>query len=157
MWATAVDHVAAAGAARSAGALEQRILRFFPLPEPQIAATLRELEPTAAAGVTTCLRRGELEVATVFAPAGGRLLVVRGWRCARGTGTSCSPTTGRRSTRSSRALLLYGADDRAAESCTGGLMAGGLTDLAGSSAYVLGGLAVYSNEAKTALPASRRR
>ena len=37
-----------------------------------------------------------------------------------------------------------------AESCTGGLMAGRLTDLAGSSAYVLGGLVVYSNEAKTA-------
>ena len=30
-------------------------------------------------------------------------------------------------------------------------MAGRLTDLAGSSAYVLGGLVVYSNEAKTAL------
>ena len=30
-------------------------------------------------------------------------------------------------------------------------MAGRLTDRAGSSAYVLGGLVVYSNEAKTAL------
>jgi nicotinamide-nucleotide amidase len=30
-------------------------------------------------------------------------------------------------------------------------MAGRLTDLAGSSAYVLGGLVVYSNEAKSAL------
>jgi nicotinamide-nucleotide amidase len=30
-------------------------------------------------------------------------------------------------------------------------MAGRLTDLAGSSAYVLGGLVVYSNEAKTSL------
>ena len=38
-----------------------------------------------------------------------------------------------------------------AESCTGGLLAGRLTDLAGSSAYVLGGLVVYSNTAKTAL------
>jgi nicotinamide-nucleotide amidase len=38
-----------------------------------------------------------------------------------------------------------------AESCTGGLMAGRLTDLAGSSAYVLGGLVVYSNAAKAAL------
>ena len=38
-----------------------------------------------------------------------------------------------------------------AESCTGGLLAGRLTDRAGSSAYVLGGLVVYSNEAKVAL------
>ena len=38
-----------------------------------------------------------------------------------------------------------------AESCTGGLMAGRLTDRAGSSAYVLGGLTVYSDEAKVAL------
>jgi len=38
-----------------------------------------------------------------------------------------------------------------AESCTAGLLAGRLTDLAGSSEYVVGGLVVYSNEAKTAL------
>jgi nicotinamide-nucleotide amidase len=38
-----------------------------------------------------------------------------------------------------------------AESCTGGLLAGRLTDLAGSSDYVLGGLVVYSNEAKVRL------
>jgi nicotinamide-nucleotide amidase len=38
-----------------------------------------------------------------------------------------------------------------AESCTGGLLAARLTDLAGSSDYVQGGLVVYSNEAKAAL------
>ena len=38
-----------------------------------------------------------------------------------------------------------------AESCTGGLLAARLTELAGSSDYVLGGLVVYSNEAKAAL------
>lgn len=35
-----------------------------------------------------------------------------------------------------------------AESCTGGLIASRLTDLAGSSAYVLGGIVAYSNTAK---------
>ena len=38
-----------------------------------------------------------------------------------------------------------------AESCTGGLVAGLLTDIAGSSAVVERGFVVYSNEAKTAM------
>jgi nicotinamide-nucleotide amidase len=37
------------------------------------------------------------------------------------------------------------------ESCTGGLMTARLTDRAGSSAYVAGGVVAYSNEAKSAL------
>jgi nicotinamide-nucleotide amidase len=38
-----------------------------------------------------------------------------------------------------------------AESCTGGLIAGALTAIAGSSDVVEGGLVTYSNEAKTLL------
>jgi nicotinamide-nucleotide amidase len=36
----------------------------------------------------------------------------------------------------------------AAESCTGGLLLSSLTDISGSSAYILGGVVTYSNEAK---------
>lgn len=35
-----------------------------------------------------------------------------------------------------------------AESCTGGLILSTLTDVSGSSAYVMGGIVTYSNEAK---------
>jgi len=35
-----------------------------------------------------------------------------------------------------------------AESCTGGLIMSTLTDVSGSSAYVMGGIVTYSNEAK---------
>ena len=47
-----------------------------------------------------------------------------------------------------QALLAKGATVCAAESCTGGLLLSALTDVAGSSAYVPGGLVTYSNESK---------
>ena len=46
------------------------------------------------------------------------------------------------------ALLRTGLTVCTAESCTGGLILSALTDVAGSSAYVEGGLVTYSNEAK---------
>jgi len=48
-------------------------------------------------------------------------------------------------------LIERGSTIATAESCTAGLLAARLTERAGSSAYVLGGLVVYSNEAKHAL------
>ncbi|MBU2954339.1 nicotinamide-nucleotide amidase [Marinobacter sp. F3R08] len=48
-------------------------------------------------------------------------------------------------------LLRAGRTVATAESCTGGWVAKVLTDRAGSSAYVLGGLVTYSNEAKQGL------
>jgi nicotinamide-nucleotide amidase len=151
MWKDAVETAPLRELLARAGTLEQRILRFFPLPEPQIAATLRELDADALPlEITTCLRRGELELATVFAPAdaaayGGLEAALRerhGDVLFSDDGATIDTVVAR---------LLSGRTIATAESCTGGLMAGRLTDLAGSSAYVLGGLVVYSNEAKTAL------
>ena len=134
-----------------AGTLEQRILRFFPLPEPQIAATLRELDADALPlEITTCLRRGELEVATVFAPSAAAAYAEFEAALRERHGDVLFSDDGA-TIDEVVARLLAGRTIATAESCTGGLMAGRLTDLAGSSAYVLGGLVVYSNEAKTAL------
>ena len=44
--------------------------------------------------------------------------------------------------------LAVGATVALAESCTGGMVAAALTDVAGSSGYVLGGVVSYSDEAK---------
>src|SRR5687767_9850399 len=72
MWRTALGTGGLAAALAGAGALEQRILRLFGIPESEIALTLREAEaggvPLSALEITTCLRRGEIEVATVFEP-----------------------------------------------------------------------------------------
>ncbi|MEO6223485.1 MAG: nicotinamide-nucleotide amidohydrolase family protein [Vicinamibacterales bacterium] len=45
-------------------------------------------------------------------------------------------------------LLKHRLTLAAAESCTGGLFLGALTDIAGSSAWVAGGVVAYANEAK---------
>ncbi len=52
------------------------------------------------------------------------------------------------SARVGAALAERGALVCAAESCTGGLILSTLTDCAGSSAYVQGGIVAYSNDAK---------
>lgn len=52
------------------------------------------------------------------------------------------------SARVGAALAERGAWVCAAESCTGGLILSTLTDCAGSSAYVQGGIVAYSNDAK---------
>jgi nicotinamide-nucleotide amidase len=134
-----------------AGAFEQRIMRVAGVPESELARLLRELDFSLdPLEVTTCLRRGELEIATVFEPAAAdtyasleAAVVDRfGERVFSRDGSTIDAIV---------AELLLGPPVRTiavAESCTGGLMAGRLTDRAGSSAYVLGGVVVYSNEAK---------
>ena len=85
-------------------------------------------------------------------PAAGRLRRARGARPRAPRRHAVQRRRRARSTsRSPTRLRARGWTIATAESCTGGLLAGRLTELAGSSDYVLGGLVVYANEAKVAL------
>jgi nicotinamide-nucleotide amidase len=151
MWDDALATAPVRDLVARAGTLDQRIMRIVGVPEAELAKLLRDTDaPLDRLEITTCLRRGELEIATVFAPdaspdyAGLESAMVDrfGERVFSRDGATIDEIV---------ATLLLGPPVRTvavAESCTGGLMAGRLTDRAGSSAYVLGGVVVYSNEAK---------
>ena len=152
MWATATETEPLRGLLARAGALEQRMLRLFGVPESEIALSLAAIERDGVAldqlEITTCLRRGEIEIAVVFAPAAAAAYeaLVEGIRAHHAERLfSVDGAT----VDEQVAGLLAGRTIACAESCTGGLMAGRLTDRAGSSAYVLGGVVVYSDAAKT--------
>jgi nicotinamide-nucleotide amidase len=154
MWEMAVGTPAFAAAIADATVYRRGILRLFGIPESEIANTLREAE---AAGlelepleITTCLRRGEIEIATRFEPPAQEAYdalveLIRGRHA--DTLFSDDGTT----IDDQVVALLAGRTIAVAESCTGGLMAARLTDRAGSSAYFLGGVVAYSDEAKISL------
>jgi nicotinamide-nucleotide amidase len=157
MWEPALATEAVRAALAGATELDQRIVRMIGLPESEIAHTLRDFEAEGMAldrlEITTCLRRGEIEVATVYEPDAAGDYAAFEHALVERHGEQVFSTDGRTVDEIVAGLLL-GPPVRTvavAESCTGGLMAGRLTDRAGSSAYVLGGLTVYSNEAKVEL------
>jgi nicotinamide-nucleotide amidase len=161
MWRQALRTSAALPAAL-AGAREYRrdMLRLYGIPESEIAATLRGAQSAGIAfehlEITTCLRRGEVEVVTRYEPQHAKVYeafaqVVR----ERHPDTLFSDDG---TTVDEQVFALLRGDGTrpaqtiaAAESCTGGLLSARLTERPGSSEVVRGGLVVYSNEAKVAL------
>jgi nicotinamide-nucleotide amidase len=106
--------------------------------------------PLAELEITTCLRRGEIEISTRFEPtaepAYDALLDYIREHQSRALFSEDGSTIDEQV-----AALLAGRMVAVAESCTGGLMAARLTERAGSSEYFAGGVVAYSNEAKVAL------
>jgi nicotinamide-nucleotide amidase len=72
MWRMAVDTDAFRAAIVGARSYRRSIVRLYGLPESEIANTLRAAEeagvPLEPLEITTCLRRGEIEVATRYEP-----------------------------------------------------------------------------------------
>ncbi len=154
MWHTALETPAAQQAIAGRTIYRQEMLRMFGLPESGLAETLREAETTvpgfAALEITTCLRGGEVEMVTRYEPAAAgayqqltRLLRDKhGHQLYSEDGSTVDDLVAR---------LLAGRKIATAESCTAGLLAARLTERAGSSDYVMGGVVSYSNQAKAEL------
>lgn len=151
MWARAAGTEAFRAAVAGAGAYEQSLLRLFGIPESEIAATLREaegrIEGLAELEITTCLRRGEVELVVRYEPRSQAA-----WRalCAlveeRHAGTLFSDDGS--TVDEQVAQLLAGRTIAVAESCTAGLMAARLAERPGASAYLAGGAVTYADAAK---------
>ncbi|MBS9372101.1 CinA-like protein [Rhodococcus sp. B50] len=154
MWPSAVTSPAVAEVLSRADDLQQETVRAYGLHEAQLAETLRraeaEIPGLECLEITTCLRHGELDMVTRFASGDAdvyrRLLDV----LTEHHGRQIFSTDG--STIDDQLIAaLDGRSIATAESCTGGLVAARLTDRPGSSAYVMGGVVSYSNDAKSDL------
>ncbi|HEV7175285.1 MAG TPA: molybdopterin-binding protein, partial [Solirubrobacteraceae bacterium] len=125
MWRTAIQTEAFREAIAGATTYVNGVLRLFGIPESEIASTLRaaeadglELEPLE---ITTCLRRGEIEVSTRYEPPGeGAYRKLVQFIRDRHSDTLFSEDG---STVDDQVIaLLSGRTVAVAESCTGGMM-----------------------------------
>ncbi len=156
MWSAAIATDALREAIDGATVYEQRTMRLFGIPESEIAETLRQAEAQGIElgklEVTTCLKRGEIEVVTRYEPdAAGVYDAFARIVGERHADTLFSPDGSTVDEQVARMLSERGWTIATAESCTGGLLAARLTEPPGASGYVAGGVVVYSNEAKVAL------
>jgi nicotinamide-nucleotide amidase len=152
-WAQAVETEPFRAVLADATDYRQRTVRMFGIPESELAQTLRDAEQDfglEGLEITTCLRRGELEIVIRAEPESEALSEQLVERLSEVHGSSIFSTDG--STIDERIAQLLGTRTVAVgESCTGGLLAGRLTDRPGASAYFAGGVVAYLNEAKQRL------
>ncbi len=159
MWGAAVASEAMKAALAGARPVEQRMLRLFGIPESEIAETLRVAEREGVElerlEVTTCLKRGEVEVVSVFDPSAVHVYERFEEVVARRHPDTLYSTDGRWVDQQVADLLRAGGTGggppqtvATAESCTGGLLAARLTELPGSSDYFKGAIVAYDNDVK---------
>lgn len=154
MWHTAIETPAAQRAIAGRTIYRQEMLRMFGLPESGLAETLRDAEDAVSGfeklEITTCLRRGEIEMVTRYEPEAADAYAELTKLLRERHGHQLYSEDGSR-VDDLVAQLLAGHRIATAESCTAGLLAARLTDRPGSSDYVAGGVVSYSNEAKAQL------
>jgi competence/damage-inducible protein CinA-like protein len=152
MWPAAVAAAPVQAVLAGAGELRQETLRLWGTPESELAATLRRVDDQLAGlEITTCLRDGELEIVTRFAPDAApayERLTAAVRKDFGATLFSAGPTV---DDLVAGALADRGWTVAVGESCTGGLLTGRLTARPGSSAWALGGVAAYADRAKEEL------
>lgn len=154
MWPQALETEPVRAVLGSAEPYAGVMLRLFGLPESEIAKSLREIEAEGIAldrlEITTCLRKGELEIEVRHRPGAGAELDALVAAIGERHGSFLFSRDGT-TIDEQLAALLAGRTIATAESCTGGLLAARLTEREGASAYVAGGAITYSNASKTAL------
>lgn len=150
MWPAAIATDVAQQAVSGRTVYRQETVRMFGVAESGLAETLREAEAIPGFGaleITTCLRRGELEIVTRYEPdneaAYRKLMELLRQRHGPAIFSEDGSTIDEQV-----AALLSGRRIATAESCTAGMLAARLTDRPGSSAYVMGAVVSYANEAK---------
>ncbi|MGD9737458.1 MAG: competence/damage-inducible protein A [Solirubrobacterales bacterium] len=154
MWPAALATPEVRAVLDRATALHGLTLRMFGVPESEVAKSLREIEAggveVGAVEITTCLRKGEIEIDVRYRDETvGVAGQVRDGLVARHPKQTFSLDG--ETIDEQVAELLKGRRLGLAESCSGGILAARITDLAGASEYFMGGVVSYSNEAKAEL------
>jgi nicotinamide-nucleotide amidase len=155
MWQAALATEALQAAIAGAKRYRFGTLRLFGIPESEIAQTLREAQAQglglARLEITTCLKRGEIEIVTRYEPAQEELYDAFTQVVAARHADTLFSSDGSTVDEQVAGLLRERAWTVAvAESCTGGELSARLTAPAGASEYVKGGVVAYSNEVKIA-------
>ena len=156
MWESASLTAPVAKLSERAGELDLIRLRMFAVPESQLALELErigaEMGGFEGLEVTTCLRKGELEVDLRHRPtARGTAARLRDRLVESFPEATFSVDGSTIDEIVARQLLERGLTLAVAESCTAGLLASRLASLPGASRYFAGGVVSYSNESKVAL------
>jgi nicotinamide-nucleotide amidase len=154
MWSAALHTGAVQAAIAGRTTYRQQTVRMFGLPESGLADTLRDaeqrIENFGQLEITTCLRRGEIEMVTRYEP-GAAAVYAQLLQLLRERHSHTIYSEDGSRVDDLVAELLTGRRIATAESCTAGLLAARLTEFAGSSGYVAGGVVAYANETKTEL------